>query len=219
MKRIIKHPLRLRIGQSQEFTASARDPDGNLASVQWTLDGREQCGASIGSGSRYTSDCLFSLPSVDVYELEVVFTDSAGASASAEWRIGVVNSPPQITSASPDHSQTLSMRIGQSQEFTASASDPDGNLASVEWTLDGRERCGGESTISGRDHTSDCELDFDSAGTYRLEVTFTDDEDESVSATWRIGVANSPPQITSASPDHSQTLRGCLIIRFMSPAA
>ena len=195
--------LRLKVGQSQEFTASVSDPDGNLASVEWKLDGSRVCrNESSVSGSSDSSDCELDFDSEGTYRLQVTFTDSAGEDDDETWRIGVTNSPPEITGTSLGPS-SQSLNIGASLYLTARATDPDGNLASVEWTLDGRRQQCGEPIRSGRDLASACELDFDSEGTYRLQVTFTDSVGASASATWSIAVVNRPPEIYETSPGHS----------------
>ena len=103
------------------------------------------------------------------------------------WNVTVLsNSSPEIDSYSP-RDRSLTVDVGDRQEFSATASDVDDNLTGVEWTLDGRRQDDDDFSPTGR-HESDHSATFDRAGSHTVEVTFTDAKGERASHSWNVTV-------------------------------
>ena len=88
------------------------------------------------------------------------------------------NSPPTASISGP-----TSAEVGEQVTYTASASD-DGTIASYEWDFDGD----GETDATGESVTTS----FDSAGSYDVELTVTDDQGAETTATQTITVSEAP---------------------------
>jgi len=83
-----------------------------------------------------------------------------------------VNSHPTSDRESPDRSVTIEQ--GESQTFEVDAYDVDGNLAGVEWDVEGdRQTTNG---ISGSTEIDSYTHNFDSPGTYTVEANVYDDQ-------------------------------------------
>ena len=113
----------------------------------------------------------------------------------AEFRIRVEesNSPPTVTALSPLQSQTVD--VGDSVTFRARATDDDGNISQVDWYVNRSWETGGSLSPTGRTERSYTHR-FSSAGSYRIEVEFTDTEGESDSVYWEVYLID-PPIIDS----------------------
>ncbi len=214
-----RQSLALKAGDSRTFTAEATDADGNLSSVEWTLNGDYYaCGQSLRQTSRYESSCPVTFDDAGGYTVEVTFTDAGGLTVSQRWSVGVEqpNRPPEIVNESP----SASLRLGgpASQRFTATATDADGNLSSVEWTLDNRRTDCGESLRQTSRHDSSCTLTFPEGGEYIVKVTFADADGLTVSQSWSVNVPNSPPEIVNESPSASLNLHAPASQRFTATA-
>jgi len=109
----------------------------------------------------------------------------------------VANQPPTVSRVSPS-SSSLSLTVGATQSFTASASDPDGNLAGMDWYVNGgsSRRSASLSGSSGQDSFS---FTFTSAGTYTVEAQAHDSgglySPSPSPAIWTVTV---PPQTQNA---------------------
>ena len=103
------------------------------------------------------------------------------------------NSAPTITAYSTPNSVTA----GISARFSATATDPDGNIIKWEWSLgDVQQR---EYTFNPQSSaTRLIDHIFPTAGDYTLKSTFTDAEGESASHTWDVEVADAPSTVTVA---------------------
>ena len=92
------------------------------------------------------------------------------------------------------------MDVGDTERFSATASDVDDNLTGVEWTLDGRRQDDDDFSPTGR-HESNHSVTFDRSGSHTVEVTFTDAKGERASHSWNVTVlSSSAPEIGSYSP-------------------
>ena len=185
---------RLRPGDSETFEAEATDRDDNISQVEWTVDGRSVSGQSLsltGSIERSYTHVFSSAGTVDV---EVEFTDQAGGSDSVSWTVYVetedTNRPPRASHVSP--SASLALDIGDTQTFTASATDPDSNISQIQWFVNGQSVSGQSLSLTGsieRSHTHTF-----SGGTYEIEARVTDSDGLSDSVIWELS-AGDPPVI------------------------
>ena len=155
--------------ESVQFSANATDPDGNIADYTWSFGN----GATAsGSSPSHT----YSEPGE--YTVELTVTDNGGKSATATQTISIkdVNQQPTVSfSYSPTNPDE-----DQSVQFTADASDPDGNIADYSWSFgDGSSASG-----SSPSHT------YSEPEEYTVELTVTDNGGKSATATQTISIRN-----------------------------
>ena len=89
-----------------------------------------------------------------------------------------------------------SPRAGEAVTFTASASDPDGSIAALEWDLNGD---GGYADAQG----ASASRVFDAPGTYRVGLRATDDAGGSTTSIAEVSVASAPAPAGGSGPDAS----------------
>lgn len=138
-----------------EFDSHAADPDGEIASVAWSLgDGATTEGAVIAHtyGQRGT------------YDVTCTVTDGDGLTVTCQRTVVVENALP---TCDPIWSPETPI-AGETVAFDAQADDPDGTVVSVDWDF------GDGATASGEqaEHT------FQAAGTYAVTCTVTDNDGE-----------------------------------------
>ncbi|ESP86882.1 PKD domain-containing protein [Candidatus Halobonum tyrrellensis] len=166
-------PSSAQAGDSVEFTAAASD-DGSVESYDWTFgdgDGADDAGSSV----------THAFDSAGEYTVGVTVTDDEGATATATQTVSVSAAPPE--NEAPSASFTVSPdapEAGQSVSFDASASsDADGSVASYAWNFGDGDSATGATPA----HT------FDSAGEYTVELTVTDDDGGTATATRTVSVS------------------------------
>jgi outer membrane protein assembly factor BamB len=169
----LTHPT-ISEGESQEFNITYHDPDGDIVSVQWYLEG-----TPTGTDDSYSF--VSDYDSAGIYNVIVVVSDGY-AQASHEWILTVlnVNRSPTIDSHYPSINPMV--QEGESQEFNITKSDLDGDPLTVIWWLN--------QTDTGE--TSDSYMytaDYESAGTYKITVVVSDGLSET-SHQWTLTVTN-----------------------------
>ena len=204
--------------------ASATDPDGNLASYNWTwVSCPSACPAlsassgSIAGGNANISGPTYTPNVAGSFTLRLTVTDSLGLSASSNVTENTSASPPTAY-AGPTHFITAGIPHGHTG---GTASDPDNNLGSYRWlithascpsgvcldTCPGNIGCppisGGASPVSIPAPTFTPPV----AGTYGIDLSVFD----SLSA-WASDsssdVANNPPVPLACSPASWQVTIG-----------
>jgi len=160
-------------GESVTFSGTVDDPDGEVVEVMWRVEGET---VASGSSMAYTFD------TEGDYQVTLVATDDDGRTTTASETITVGENEPPIASFSysptdpvPDTSVT----------FTASASDPDGDVVGYRWRVDG------ETIGEGPQF----EYSFGTTGTYAVTLVVVDDSGATttVHQTVSVGPANRPP--------------------------
>ena len=146
--------------ESVTLDASASsDPDGNIESYSWSVDGSE-----IAIGVSPTVEL-----SVGVTTIELTVTDNEGATDTDEVVVTIEEPANQAPVADAGSDQTITDADDNGTEevtLDASASsDPDGNIESYSWSVDGSEIATGVSPT--------VEL---SVGVTTIELTVTDNE-------------------------------------------
>ena len=122
----------INLGQAQTLTATASDIDGSVASVQFKVNGTN-VGSAITSAP-YSVSWTPTAPGAA--NITAVATDNLGATTtSAAVAVTVANQSPTITITSPNNGATVTTTSGTT--LTATASDPDGTIASVQFKIDG----------------------------------------------------------------------------------
>ena len=190
----------LYVGNSQTFEASASDPDDNLTSWDWSIDGTSENSGRFGFLLIYnsptgtvTKEFTHTFSSAGTYTVKATFTDKGGSTGDVTWTVEVINRAPVISNATPSPSSTVSLTTGDSQTFEATVSDPGNNLKSWDWSVDGTSEDSGtwgtllSSTPAGS-VTKSFSHTFSSVGTYTVKATFTDAEGDSDSEEWTVQV-------------------------------
>ncbi len=95
----------------------------------------------------------------------------------------------------------MTIDVGDSVTFTARATDQDDNISQVDWYVNGSWENGQSLSQTGRIERTYTRR-FSSAGTYRIEVEFTDTAGESDSVVWELFAddPNRPPSVSAVSP-------------------
>jgi len=145
-------------GSSLEFTHTSSDPDSDPLTYSWLLDSVEQ---STAQNWTYSPD----YDDAGTHNVTLVVSDGE-LTDSQEWSVAVhdVNRPPVIDIFYPSTDPTISE--GESQEFNITYHDPDGDIVSVQWHLNGTP------TVTTDYYTFVAANG--SAGTYNITVTISD---------------------------------------------
>ncbi len=154
-------------GDNVSITATASDPDGSVASVAFRVNGTL---VSTDNSAPYS----YTLTNVSTgnYDLTAVATDNEGAQTTSSvvtiTVVGEPNDPPVVSITSPSNGATFTE--GDNISITASASDPDGSVSSVQFYS------GGSSL--GTDNSSPYTASINNAapGTYNLTAVATDND-------------------------------------------
>lgn len=160
------------VGERVTFTANADDSDGTVQSYDWDLTGN---GSTDASGSTVT----FTYDEQGSFAVTLTVTDDDGATATDNRTIMVDLPPNESPSVSFSFSPT-NPRAGDTVNFTANASDPDGEIVNYEWDFnnDGtRDATGANPTFA-----------YEEQGEFTASLTVTDDRDATNSATESVSV-------------------------------
>jgi len=170
-------------GQSMTFDASnLSDPDGQITSYEWTIDGETYTGQSVEHTFDVAGD----------YTAELTVTDDSGATATASRDVAVHGTQPTAAFSTSPRQPTAAEAT---TFYGINSRDPDGQITSYEWTIDGETYDG--QTV---EHT------FDSAGTYTVELTVTDDSGETDTTTQSVEI--DPAPTTSDAGTSTQSAAG-----------
>ncbi|HDH99927.1 MAG TPA: PKD domain-containing protein, partial [Firmicutes bacterium] len=158
--------------------------------ISWSkYSGSLPPGLSLSSGGTI-SGTIGQLLGTTTYSFRVKLTDGTN-NTYKDLSIKVVadNDSPVIDSYSPS-SSSLTMDEGDSQDFSVSAHDPEGQSLSYTWTKDGA------SVGSGNSFTY--HPGYDEAGSHTIGVTVSDGSNN-VSRSWSVtvnDVDNVPPEVS-----------------------
>jgi PKD repeat protein len=108
--------------------STSTDPNGDPLSYSWDLNGDRTYGDATGAVQTRT----FTSPGT--FRVGVRVTDPGGSSNEAVDFVTVLQDKPPVVnlSASP-----ATPAVGANVTFTATASDPDGTIAAIDWDIDG----------------------------------------------------------------------------------
>ena len=172
-------------GDSQEFSVTAQDADGDPLSYGWYVNSVEQ--------STTTSTFTFTSGGGDAgtYAVSIVVSDDQGGQATHEWTLtvsaGSANTPPVIDSFLPSGDPTIA--LGDSQEFSVSASDPDSDTLSYAWYVDSALQ---SETTSSFTYDSSAGV----AGSYSISVAVSDGNGGEDTQAWTLEVTEPLNSIT-----------------------
>ena len=148
------------------FTATASDTDGSIVSYEWDFDGD----GTYDQNTVTTSNISYTYTSAATYNATVRVTDDDGAIATDIVTISastLANQPPIVSLGAFPTSGTTPLTV----DFTATAFDSDGSIASYEWDYDD-DGTYDQNTVT----TATFSYTFTSAGTYNARVRVTDDD-------------------------------------------
>jgi hypothetical protein len=154
---------------SLQFKVTASDVNGDALRYRWTLDG-----VALDSDT-----ALLNLPAAKSGRVEVEVSDPSGLADSRAWELRVENRKPKLR-VTPESDP--SVEPGESVEFRADATDPDGDPVKISYRVDGRE-VGSERRFRYR---------AKGAGTEEFEIVATDDAGASTSLTRRVRISAAP---------------------------
>ena len=194
--------ITLETGDQRTFEATASDPDDNLEKFEWFVNGRSRFSGALSLTGPATRRYTHTFSTVGRYTVRATFTDEEGESDSVQWTVqvtgssGNTNRAPTVTGISPP--SPVSLTAGDVRTFSATASDPDDNLESWDWSVDGTsEDLGYWDDLSSSKPTGSVTRTFSHlfpfAGSYTVKITVTDSDGESDSDEWTVVVANPPP--------------------------
>ncbi len=179
-------PDTLRPDETGTFRAlAAEDPDGRIRQIKWEMgDGTVESGRFV----------FHSYDDPGVYSVQLTVTDEDGATDSTVHTVSVGNEEPVARIDAPDE-----VGIGESVTLDGSGSnDPDGgglfsDGLEYAWSL------GDRTTATGKRATHS----YDDADTYTVELTVTDEEGATDTATHTLDVIddNEEPVARIDAPD------------------
>jgi len=164
-------------GTSLGFNITYIDEDSDTFIVTWTLDG-----LSVRSDVPFWS-YLPEYGTAGDHEVIINVTDDGGASATHRWIVIVTtaNRAPVIDDYTPMNQKPILDLDNSKMTFSISASDPDSDLMTYKWFINGLDT--GERTST---------FTFDRSkykpGSYNLTVQVTDSEGASTEQTWTVDV-------------------------------
>jgi serine/threonine protein kinase len=189
-------------GTTQAFQIEASDPEGEPLVYAWTLDG-------AAAGAQPVFD--WKAQGAGSHLLRAVVTDGKGLSATHEWQVAVLsppppqppepekpqvveNAPPQITHADPDSSVIVTPE-GATLTFSTTASDPNGDNLTYEWSIDekkvSRSRASTSPTFSWK---------AQGTGNHQVRALVGDSGGLTVSKEWQVAVLVPPEPPTPPVP-------------------
>lgn len=180
------------------INGSGTDSDGTIASYSWT----KQSGPAATLANANTVSLTASALIQGSYVFRLTITDNQGATHFDEMTLTVlpaaINQSPNVN-AGTDVSLTLPTN---STTLQATASDPDGSIASYQW-----QKISGPSFTGTGNTTANFALSDLLAGTYLFRITVTDNLGATASDDVNVMVfaANQPPVVT-APADQTITL-------------
>ncbi len=182
------------------LNASASDPDGTISKVEF-YNGTTLLNSDTTSPYAFT----WSSVAAGTYTVKAVAYDNSGASTSSATATitvnGAANQPPTVTLTAPANGATFTAPA--SVTLSATASDPDGTIAKVEFY--------NGTTLLNSDTASPYSFTWSSvaAGTYIVKAIAYDNSGASTSSatsTITVSTATSTPPtgiVFTASADHA----------------
>ncbi len=168
---IIFSPLVVNL--SQLDSNGSVDPDGTIVSFNWSLSSGPTGGAVINTPDKPVTTVSFA--QVGIYVFKLIVTDDKGASDNTSVTVTVnasTNQPPVASAvAIPTSVVFVPGQITTAQLDGSNSSDPNGNIKSFQWSL--VSTSGGAQIASP--NAARTTVQFNQAGTFKFDLTVTDD--------------------------------------------
>jgi hypothetical protein len=196
---------------SVRLSGSGVDPDGQIASYRWrSVSGPKEFTILSPTRSLTTVTNLVK----GIYNFELTVTDNSGGTDKDTVQVTVLAAPPNIpptANAGADKNLTLPTN---NTSLSGSGSDPDGTVSSYQW----RKIAGPSQYNIGSSTKSQATVNNLVQGTYKFELTVTDNLGASTKDTVQVTVnaapinqapaANAGSDISITLPTNSTTLSG-----------
>ena len=176
-------------GDTVTFASTARDPDGSIATLEWSLDGD----GAFNDGGAATATRTY--PTVGAYRVQLRATDDRGVTATATGLVTVISDKPPLASFT---FAPVAPTVGQPVAFAARATDPDGSIADLSWDLDGDHRFGDAKGAS-------VARTYNAAGDVMVSLQATDNRGVSSTAFQTVSIRGSVPHDAPTAPSGSST--------------
>lgn len=182
-------------------TGSGTDPDGTIAAYLWTQVSGPSTATIVSASSATTS---FNNLIAGVYVFNLRVTDNLGATANDQFQV-TVTVANQSPTANAGTNQTITLPTN-SVTLTGSGSDIDGTIASYAWA-----KISGPATFNIVSPSSaTTAVNNLVAGTYVFQLTVTDNQGATGTATVQVLVNPAPPPnqppVVNAGTDKNITL-------------
>jgi len=197
------------------FTCEAHDPDGNIDSFKWDLDGDGNIDQITNAGSTthtyneagvYPAKCTVvdnngatissevktitvNTPECDLTHLDLCTTEDECTQAGGYWYHGQCQSSPCANQYPVIDSFTVDPLEGDTPltvTFNCQAHDPDGNIASFKWDFNGDGNFDQITDSGSTTHT------YNEAGVYPAKCTVVDNDVATVSSEVKTITVNTP---------------------------
>jgi len=179
------------------ITATAADPDGNVVSVQFFVNGQ-----NLSTTSTYPYSATWTPTNLGTYKITAKVTDNDGnAVTSAPVSVTVIDPATTLPSVSITAPAAGSINVNTPQTISAAASSSSGVIAGVEFFVNGAS-IGTDTTFPYKAAWTPVAL-----GTYSLTATATDNfGKKSTSAAVVLTVVTStPPTVSITNPASNST--------------
>lgn len=190
--------------QTTTLNGSGSDADGTITGYLWTKISGPAAGTIASASQPVTA--INNLTIAGTYQYNLRVTDNQGNIDDDQVTVLVnpaANQPPIVSAGA---NQTITLPTSQ-VTVTATASDPDGTIASYLWTKISGPAGG---TITSASSASTTITGYTNAGTYIYQVLVTDNGGLTASATTQITVNAAPPvnqpPVVNAGADRAITL-------------
>lgn len=162
---------------SIEYLVEVSDPDGDLISYTWSVDGEM---VAQGPENTYEYWGEYSEGVSHDISINVVATDG-WLSVEHNWTIHLLNRPPVVESYSPSI-EAIWVDLSDKVVFRVAVKDEDGDEVTYSWTVQG----------AGVPDANDEEFEFEAAihgvGQYNVTVRATDVSGDSANHSWIVHV-------------------------------
>ncbi|PSQ15073.1 hypothetical protein BRD00_15040 [Halobacteriales archaeon QS_8_69_26] len=164
-------PDTVREGQTVTFAGTGSDPDGDVVSYTWKVDGEV-----VGS----SQNLEYTFQEGGTHQVTLEVTDDAGETTATTVSVEVTgNVPPSVDISGPTQVET-----GETAEFSALATDSDGQVTDYRWFVD-------DTIVSDAESI---ELTFEEPGKQEVRVVVSDADGAEAEATVTVFV-NEPPEV------------------------
>jgi gliding motility-associated-like protein len=190
------------------LTAVASDIDGSITSYLWV----KVSGPTVTIGSTNSSTLILTNLVLGTYVFRIEVTDNNGATASDE--VTVTLSPPgvNVVPVVLAGSDKIISLPATSTTLNGSASDPDGSIKAITWTLQN----GPNTPVLTGSNTTTLQVQNLTNGIYTFRLTATDNENATAfdETTVEVKASHTPPTVfagndtTIVQPDNFLSLKG-----------
>ncbi|MBQ4811722.1 hypothetical protein J8M20_10260 [Pseudoalteromonas luteoviolacea] len=169
----ISSTVEVESGAEVRLSSSASDPDGSIASYQWS----QKSGYGVTIRDKDQASASFTAPVLDTDDtlvFELLVTDNSGGTALDTFSIKVKRTVPENELPIVSISAPAEVEAGAEVRLVSAASDADGSIASYQWS----QKSGYGITIRDKDkaNASFTAPVLEADETLEIELVVTDDD-------------------------------------------